>query len=366
MRHASQSPIAEHVVCFYATDQFLVERIADFVADGLRAGEHVLAIATSAHWTSVAERLDVRGVAHGHAAHQGRLIVADAETVLDQITVDGVVSANRFGEMFDRLLDGRAPWRIYGEVVALLAARGDVEAAAAIEKLGHELSRMRGMPILCAYHTPADSASSRADLAPLAALHDRSVREPAAKANGSGHFHAVRFYKDEQSLARVVCDFIAEGFVLSLPGVIIATPAHRAAILDYLSAKGADVAGLQAAGDLTMLDADTLLEGFMVDGMPDAARFRSAMTPVLEKASKGRRDRVIRAYGEMVDVLWKAGHTVAAIRLEMLWNDLAHTHEFALLCGYSIGNFYKDAARQQIARQHTHVLPDAGGVDAVN
>ena len=47
------------------------------------------------------------------------------------------------------------------------------------------------------------------------------------------------------------------------------------------------------------------------------------------------------AYGEMVDVLWKAGQDVAAIRLEMLWNKLAAMHDFALLCGYAMGNFYK-------------------------
>ena len=70
---------------------------------------------------------------------------------------------------------------------------------------------------------------------------------------------------------------------------------------------------------------------------------------------------VIRAYGEMVDVLWKAGQTAAAIQLEMLWNQLAQTHQFALLCGYSMGNFYKDAAQQEISGLHTHVSSDTQG-----
>ena len=62
----------------------------------------------------------------------------------------------------------------------------------------------------------------------------------------------------------------------------------------------------------------------------------------------------------MVDVLWKQGQEAAAIRLEMLWNKLAMTHDFSLLCGYAMGNFYRDAGRAAIHHQHTHVLGDAG------
>jgi hypothetical protein len=59
----------------------------------------------------------------------------------------------------------------------------------------------------------------------------------------------------------------------------------------------------------------------------------------------------------MVDVLWQDGLTAAAIRLEMLWNQLAMTHDFSLLCGYSMGSFYKDAGMRDICAQHSHVVP---------
>jgi hypothetical protein len=42
----------------------------------------------------------------------------------------------------------------------------------------------------------------------------------------------------------------------------------------------------------------------------------------------------------------------------MLWNDLARTFNFSLVCGYSMGNFYKDAAVEEICRLHTHILSD--------
>ena len=89
------------------------------------------------------------------------------------------------------------------------------------------------------------------------------------------------------------------------------------------------------------------------------------MIPIIDAACHGRKDCVIRAYGEMVDVLWKDGKEAAAIRLEMLWNQLANTRKFSLLCGYSMGSFYKDAAFDDICQQHTHVVSAGGDTAAV-
>jgi hypothetical protein len=110
----------------------------------------------------------------------------------------------------------------------------------------------------------------------------------------------------------------------------------------------------------SLVDAAEMLSRFMDDGMRDAMRFRDAMIPVIEQACRGRKECVIRASGEMVDVLCQAGQTAAAIRLEMLWNQLAQTHSFALLCGSSVGPFYEDVGRHDILRQHTHLVSDSG------
>jgi hypothetical protein len=181
----------------------------------------------------------------------------------------------------------------------------------------------------------------------------------------AGHFHAVRFYQDAASLARIVAEFLAEGLVGGQPAIVIATSAHRLAIEEDLHRRGLDVARLHAGGELSVFDAGDVLAQFMVDGMPEPNRFRAAVAPVLTRASRGGK-LVVRAYGEMVDVLWREGHTVAATRLEMLWNDLAKTHDFSLLCGYSMGNFYKDVAVEDICRHHTHIFSDSGETAAVS
>jgi hypothetical protein len=153
---------------------------------------------------------------------------------------------------------------------------------------------------------------------------------------------------------------------MAQPVIVIATPLHRNGIEQRLLALGIDIASLQERGDLFLLDADETLAQFMVDGMPDAGRFTRTLVPVLEKACGSRKDCTIYAYGEMVDVLWKAGQTAAATRLEMLWNSLAQTHAFSLLCGYSMGNFYKDAAVEDICSHHSHVLSTTGEAIIVN
>jgi DcmR-like sensory protein len=176
----------------------------------------------------------------------------------------------------------------------------------------------------------------------------------------TGHFHAVKFYETQESLCRIVAEFLGQGLITQQPALIIATPEHRAGIVAELRVRHFDVDRMQAAGDLLLLDASDTLAAFMVEGMPDAELFNAAAIRAIGQVCRGRNDCTIRAYGEMVDVLWKAGQEVAAIRLEMLWNKLAMTRDFALLCGYAMGNFYKDASLADIHQQHSHVVADHG------
>ena len=172
----------------------------------------------------------------------------------------------------------------------------------------------------------------------------------------SGHFHAVRFYENKESLCRIVAEFLGEGLVAHEPAVVIGTPEHCAGIIAELRTRHFDIEGMLQARDLVVLDARETMSAFMVDGFPDSDLFHATTSEAIERVSRGRPASRIRAYGEMVDLLWQDGHTVAAVRLEMLWNKLAMTHDFSLLCGYSMGSFYKDASMAEICDQHSHVV----------
>jgi len=176
------------------------------------------------------------------------------------------------------------------------------------------------------------------------------------------HFHAVQFYKDAASLADRVATFLADGLKLGHPGLIVATSTHAAAIARALEAVGVDVAALRKTGELQVLDARKLLGAFMVAGQPDPLLFKSNVGDVIERLCVGRTPCPIRVYGEMVDVLWQEGNADGAIRLEILWNQLASAYDFALLCGYAVGHFYKEtrgSRYEDVCDQHTHVLAPA-------
>ena len=179
------------------------------------------------------------------------------------------------------------------------------------------------------------------------------------------HFHAVQFYRDDQSLSSVVGSFLAEGLRQNQPALVVATPEHRAQIDEVLGADF-DVTRLKQLGDLIVLDARETIHTFMADGMPHWRLFRHVIGRTLDDIARIHSGRTIRAYGEMVNVLWEDGLTAAALRLEALWNEMAKAHKFKLLCGYSMCNVYKDAAVGEITRQHTHLFADDGVQATIN
>ena len=179
------------------------------------------------------------------------------------------------------------------------------------------------------------------------------------------HKHSVHFYEDTVSLCRIVGGFLGSGLSGGAPAIIIATPTHREQILFNLIERSIDVQKARRAGELVVLDVDDTLGAFMLDDMPDAALFESYMGTILAQVMRVRPRATIRAYGEMVDVLWKAGRAEAAIKLETRWNALASRHPFSLLCGYSIGQFYKQPEFfNQVCAQHDAVI-ESGSDPAV-
>lgn len=189
--------------------------------------------------------------------------------------------------------------------------------------------------------------------------------EDPVRSIDSARCHAVRFYENDKSLSHIVADFLGEGLSAGEPGIVVATPAHRAGILRELIARNVDVVPLQRSDELVFLDAEETLSTFMTDDNPDGEKFRSRMCEVIKRACRERADCTVRIYGQMVDILWKEGKHKAAIRLEMLWNQLANTEAFSLLCGYAMGSFYKKANFHEVCAHHTHVVSAEGKMAAV-
>ena len=180
---------------------------------------------------------------------------------------------------------------------------------------------------------------------------------PAA-ANGACS-HAVHFYERDDELADRVARHIAEGLLAGEAAIIIASQPHRELFAPRLRAMSIDVEEARAAGRLTILDAAETLAKLMVDGAPSPDLFRRVVGGVVDASSaRGHRKVKVRAYGEMVDILWQQGNHPAALALEELWNDLAEVHVFDLLCAYAMAPFCDapdTGGLSGVCDTHTHV-----------
>jgi anti-sigma regulatory factor (Ser/Thr protein kinase) len=92
------------------------------------------------------------------------------------------------------------------------------------------------------------------------------------------------------------------------------------------------MAGARRRGLVIELDAATTLSSLMRDGRVDRDLFCDVIGQVMREAVGTGRS--VRAYGEMVTLLWEAGDVLSVLELESLWNELKHELSFSLLCAY--------------------------------
>lgn len=175
-----------------------------------------------------------------------------------------------------------------------------------------------------------------------------------------GASHTVQFYDDEAFLFETVARFAGAGLEAGDRVILIVTPEHAQGILGQLDPER--VARALREGQISVVDARKLLDSLLVEDMPEAKQFRVALKPVLD-APAASPARPVRAFGEMVDVLWQAGNPRAAIRLEELWEELLREQQIALLCGYAAANFRDPGDSNgfsDVCATHTHVIPTEG------
>lgn len=169
--------------------------------------------------------------------------------------------------------------------------------------------------------------------------------------------HLCEFYDNAIQLADSVCDFVVPGITRGDGIILIATAENLNNFQEILERRSIDVHRAKSIGKLLMLNAKETLSLFMVDGLPDAEKFQNSIGRIL-KDFKVRYPR-IRAFGEMVDLLWEENNLEGALKLEEMWTDLNKKTEFSLLCGYSSHKFKNKMnveALNAICAAHTHII----------
>jgi hypothetical protein len=138
--------------------------------------------------------------------------------------------------------------------------------------------------------------------------------------------HIVQFYGHDEELGDAVAGYLLEALDAGGLAIVIATQAHRRAFEARLDQAGADLAAAGQSGAYLALDASETLDALMTGGRLDGNAFERVIGGVVSRAAASRRP--VRAYGEMVALLWDDGLVGAAVQLEEMWNSLGRRHLF--------------------------------------
>jgi hypothetical protein len=169
--------------------------------------------------------------------------------------------------------------------------------------------------------------------------------------------HSVQIYGNDTVFLDMLSQFVAAGMRHGEGVIVIATAEHAALLTARLETQGLDVSAAKADDRLILCGAEETLAQFMVDGMPDEARFHATVRSVVERA-RGPGKRSVRAFGEMVAILWDRRAYAATVRLEHLWTRLCEAERFELFCAYPREVFPKNATESisEICRLHSRVV----------
>jgi MEDS: MEthanogen/methylotroph, DcmR Sensory domain len=169
--------------------------------------------------------------------------------------------------------------------------------------------------------------------------------------------HVVQFYGHEEELADRVAGYLLGALQDDGVAVVIATAAHRRSFERRLTRAGVDLAAAARAGTYRTLDAGDAVRALTTGGQLDRGAFDRVIGRLIADAGQG--ERPVRAYGEMVALLWDAGLVNDAVQLEEMWGSLGLSHSFSLFCSYPARSVTGDGhleAFAEICRLHGSVV----------
>lgn len=188
-----------------------------------------------------------------------------------------------------------------------------------------------------------------------------SDAKPGSTATGT---HLAQFYADDsRQLARNVSKYFTDGFDAGCTAVLLATKDHQDAILADLSDHQWSPDALQREGLLHIFDAEQTLQRIVIDGWPDPERFETIVVKAVRDSAARMPNAGVRAFGEIVGLLWECKQFPAAIRLEQMWNNFQSRERFGLFCAYPVdllGCDFDVGIIDPLLCAHTHVVSNDG------
>lgn len=175
---------AEHLVFTYQDPASLGSQVGAWLSPTLRRGGGALLACTPGHATLARAQLRQEGIDVEACEREGRLVVGDADDLLARFMVSGMPNGRAFKRVARGLLGGiRAasapgPIRVWGELVDVLARRGQLDAADRLERLWNEILAEDHVELLCSYDLDAlDPGAHARVLLDVCCTHSRLCSE---------------------------------------------------------------------------------------------------------------------------------------------------------------------------------------------
>jgi hypothetical protein len=144
-----------HTVRFCESDRSLAVIVAQFLVDGLAAGNPGIVVATPVQQAVVILELDCRSMDVVQLQRSHDLVLLDARDTLATFMTNDIPDAERFTscmhDVIARACRGRdgCAVRIYGQMVDILWGEGRYDAAIRLEMLWTKLAATRAFSVTC-------------------------------------------------------------------------------------------------------------------------------------------------------------------------------------------------------------------------
>jgi hypothetical protein len=169
----------DHLVQIYSSDEEFIDILYSFVEEGLKNNEAVIIVATPQHRAAIDQKLRDNGKDPFYLGLKDHFISLDADETLSKFIVNDWVDDTLFNvavsEIVVRAKRSHKTIRVFGEMVALLWARGLTGATVQLEYLWNNFRRKEEFCLFCAYPKSGFTENPVSSMSQICFTHSKVI-----------------------------------------------------------------------------------------------------------------------------------------------------------------------------------------------